>query len=233
MQDRRDETDASARPLRRDAVINRERISAAARELFAERGLEASLADIAELANVGLGTIYRNFKDKDDLIASLLEEKLEIISTIIADVEGLDTGWAAFSALVERLIESFVADRSLEEIMLSDDGHRYARTTLDALAPGASRIIERAKLEGSLRGEIEFNDLPMILMMLKGIVDVTAIVNPGKWRRYMQILLSGLSANGDVRLDTEPLSDEQLSELSANAVARRLFRGRVTPSTSD
>ena len=224
----------STRPLRRDAAVNRDRVFAAARELFAEQGLDASLADIAERANVGLGTIYRNFKDKDDLIASLLDEKLALISQVVADAEGLASGWASFCALVERLIESFVADRSLEEIMLSEDGHRYAREALAQLAPGATRIMERAKAEQSLRREIEFNDLPMILVMVKGTAEIAAPVDDRLWRRYLQIVLNGLATHAEpVALDTAPLSEAQFRVLSSITPARRFDRVRSLPNARD
>lgn len=223
----------TVRPQRRDAALNRGRIFVAARELFAEQGLEASLADIAERANVGLGTIYRNFKDKDDLVASLLDEKLAVIATIVDDVESLETGWRAFCALVERLIESFVADRSLEEIMLSEEGHRYAREALAHLAPGATRIMDRAKREDSLRHDIEFNDLPMILVMVKGSAQVGAPVDTEVWRRYLQIVLSGLATHAEqVELDTPPLSDEQLRVLSSIPPLRRIERLRPRRATT-
>ena len=63
-------------PLRSDAERNRQRILAAAAEVFAERGLDVSLDDIAAAAGVGVGTVYRRFPDKDALIDALFEEKI-------------------------------------------------------------------------------------------------------------------------------------------------------------
>ena len=65
-----------ARPLRRDAELNRQRILAAAGELFAERGLAVTLDDIARHAGVGVGTVYRRYPDKELLIDALFEERL-------------------------------------------------------------------------------------------------------------------------------------------------------------
>ncbi|HEX7609109.1 MAG TPA: helix-turn-helix domain-containing protein, partial [Solirubrobacteraceae bacterium] len=62
---------AVERPLRRDAERNRQRVLAAARELFAERGLDVTLDDIARGAGVGVGTVYRRFPDKEQLIDAL------------------------------------------------------------------------------------------------------------------------------------------------------------------
>src|SRR5277367_1632927 len=68
---------AQVRPLRSDAAKNRERLLAAAGKVFAEKGLEASVADVARTAGVGMGTLYRRFPTKDSLIAALVIEVLE------------------------------------------------------------------------------------------------------------------------------------------------------------
>ena len=64
---------ASDRPLRRDAERNRLRILAAAREAFAEEGLSVTLDEIARRAGVGVGTVYRRFPDKEQLIDALFD----------------------------------------------------------------------------------------------------------------------------------------------------------------
>ena len=69
-------TSSSDRPLRRDAERNRQRILQAAAEVFAERGLSATMDDIAEHASVGVGTVYRRFPDKELLIDALFEERM-------------------------------------------------------------------------------------------------------------------------------------------------------------
>ena len=71
---------ASERPLRRDAERNRLRILQAAREVFADRGLDASLDQIAAHAGVGVGTVYRRFADKDALIDALFEERIDEVT---------------------------------------------------------------------------------------------------------------------------------------------------------
>ena len=65
------------RPLRRDASRNRERLLEAARELFAARGLDATMDEVARRAEVGVGTAYRRFRNRDDLIGALFEERLQ------------------------------------------------------------------------------------------------------------------------------------------------------------
>src|SRR3954470_22243281 len=70
------------RPLRKDAERNRQRIMAAAGQLFAEVGLAASLDAVAERAGVGVGTVYRRFPDKESLIDALFEERIDAVVAI-------------------------------------------------------------------------------------------------------------------------------------------------------
>src|SRR6188768_1525257 len=70
------------RPLRSDAERNRQRILQAAEEVFAARGLDASLDDIAAAAGVGVGTVYRRFPDKDALIDALFEDKIRRVHAL-------------------------------------------------------------------------------------------------------------------------------------------------------
>src|SRR6266540_4121388 len=89
-----------ARPRRADAERNRSRILAAASELFAERGLDASMPDLAERAGVGVGTVYRAFPDKDHLLGAVMAERLRwLAGEIEAAIEAEDP-WSAFTDVV-------------------------------------------------------------------------------------------------------------------------------------
>src|SRR3954471_12325462 len=104
-------TEARARELRADAQRNRERIIAAAVEVFAERGLEASTADIARRAGVGEATLFRRFPSKDDLIIAILAEHMdEVIATAEGCVAEPDP-WRAIERLFEAMVEQQVHDR--------------------------------------------------------------------------------------------------------------------------
>src|ERR1700761_4755874 len=95
----------SERPLRKDAERNRQRVLDAARELFAERGLGVSLDDIARHAGVGVGTVYRRFPDKEQLIDALFEERIgEMLSAAGESLEMPDP-WLALVRFLERALE--------------------------------------------------------------------------------------------------------------------------------
>src|SRR5487761_263657 len=70
---------APARPLRKDAARNRELLIAAARDVFAQRGIEASLDDVARRAGLGVGTAYRHFANKYELLTALMAQTIDEI----------------------------------------------------------------------------------------------------------------------------------------------------------
>src|SRR3954447_21654864 len=95
--------------LRSDAQRNLARILDAARDVFAERGLEASVADVAERAEVGTATIFRRFPTKDDLCAAIMQRELATTLAVVQEAPDLD-------AFVTTAIERFVGNRCLCEI---------------------------------------------------------------------------------------------------------------------
>src|SRR3954452_7770297 len=91
----------SDRSLRADAERNRERILAAAREVFAERGLDAPFDAIAQRAGVGQATLYRRFPRREDLIAACFAPKLAEYAEVLDDALALPDAWAGFCAFLK------------------------------------------------------------------------------------------------------------------------------------
>src|SRR5207248_4027407 len=103
------------RPLRADAERNRQRILDAARELFADRGLGVTLNDIAHHAGVGVGTVYRRFPDKKQLIDGLFEQRLEDLVALMDLAVSDPDPWRGLSGFLEHALELQAADRGLRE----------------------------------------------------------------------------------------------------------------------
>src|SRR6195952_3672740 len=104
------------RPLRKDAARNRERILGAAGEVFAERGLDVTLDDIARHAGVGVGTVYRRFADKDQLIEALFDRRLEQITELAQQSLAADDAFAGLVGFMTSSLELQAADRGLREL---------------------------------------------------------------------------------------------------------------------
>ena len=85
-------SNAAVRPLRSDAAKNRERLLKAAGRVFEEQGLEASVADVARAAGVGMGTFYRRFPTKDALIEALVTEVLAMTISMAKEAAGQPDG---------------------------------------------------------------------------------------------------------------------------------------------
>jgi AcrR family transcriptional regulator len=207
-------TTAQARPRRADAERNRARILAAASELFAERGLDASMPDLAERAGVGVGTVYRAFPDKDHLLGAVVAERLRWLAAEIEAATAAGDPWAAFTEVIWKGAALHVKDRAFHQCMraaLELPEVREARgRTLDAF----QRLIERAQAAGVMRGDVVAEDVPMLLAG----VGLSRQDGPGAaWERHLAVVIDGLRADGAHPLPSRPLTREQL-----NAIVREL-----------
>src|SRR3954464_11040589 len=109
-------SELSARPLRRDAERNRQRILAPAGELFTEGGLGVTLDDIAHHAGVGVGTVYRRFRDKEELIDALFDERMEAVLTAAEEALAADDPWLGLEGFFVSIFALQAADRGLREL---------------------------------------------------------------------------------------------------------------------
>ncbi|MCW3014377.1 MAG: transcriptional regulator, TetR family [Solirubrobacterales bacterium] len=204
------------RPLRKDAERNRLRILEAAQEVFADRGLGASLDDIAHHAGVGVGTVYRRFPDKDALIDALFEQRLEEFTAMaLAALDNPDP-WEGLTAFLEQAAGMQASDRGLKELLInSPHGRQRITSVRDRITPLVNEVVARAQESGALRADIGHQDLPMINMMLITIADAARDVQPDLWRRYLAIVLDGLRAQPTTptALPVVHLEDEQLDSV--------------------
>src|SRR5688500_15703282 len=141
--------DAAERPLRADAERNRQRILAAAAALFAERGVDVSIDDIAAAARVGIGTLYGRFPDRDALIDALFEEKLARMAAMTTAALEIEDPWEAFETFFRAAANLQARDRGLHEVLLSADrGHERVAAIRNTIRPVAMRLVRRAKEAG-------------------------------------------------------------------------------------
>ena len=186
----------SQRPLRRDAERNRQRILDAARVVFAERGLSGSHDDIAREAGVGVGTVYRRFPDKEQLIDALFEARIEEIVDIARAAVDHPDPWEALVGYLVRMQELQSEDRGLKEILLGGArGPERAVAARALIVPLVAQILQRAKDAGVVRRDIELTDLPLIQLAIGTVAEASRDVAPDVWRRTMTLVLDGLRAD--------------------------------------
>src|ERR1700733_1290143 len=186
------------RPLRRDAERNRQRILAAAAEVFTERGLDATLDDVARAAGVGVGTVYRRFPDKEALVAALFRERVDNLVTVAEEACAAPDPWQAVVSYLEYAAAAMAGDLGLRQLMMFGTYDRdqvcYAR---DRMRPVITKLVERAQASGDLRQDFEATDVKMIAFMLASLAEYAAAVPPRVWRRYLAMLIDGLRPSRD------------------------------------
>ncbi len=206
-------TENLGRPLRADAERNRRRILVAAAEVFARRGLDAGLDEIARHAGVGTGTVYRRFPDKALLIDALFESRVDDLLELTRTGLEADDPWAGLVYFLERSIEMQQADRGLKEALFGGGPHgtpagEAFTQKADRLIPAITALVDRAKDAGQLRSDVTVTDLAVMQFMLHGVGALAAAVEPELWRRQFALLLDGLRAD---RPQTTPLPLNALS----------------------
>lgn len=191
--DERMDTLAPERPLRRDAERNRQRILESARVLFAERGLGVSLDDIARHADVGVGTVYRRFPDKEQLIDALFEDRVGEILAIANESLAMAEPWRALADFLERSMELQVEDRGLKELLCgTTTAHARIERARVQIQPLIEAVLRRAQQAGVVRQDISVSDLVLLQHAIGEAGEYTREVAPEAWRRVMLIALDGL-----------------------------------------
>jgi AcrR family transcriptional regulator len=183
----------SERPLRRDAERNRQRILDAARVVFADRGLSGSHDEIAREAGVGVGTVYRRFPDKEQLIDALFEARIQEMADVARAATEHPDPWEALVGFLTRVQELQSQDRGLKELVLGGSrGAERGAAARALIAPLAAQILERAKDAGVVRSDVELTDIPMIQLAIGTIAEASRDIAPDVWRRMMTLVIDGL-----------------------------------------
>jgi len=188
-------TGPDGRPLRKDAEANRGRLLQAAAELFAERGLQVTLNDIARHAGVGVGTAYRRFANKEEVIDALFEQRLEQVAVIGEHALAEPDPWRGLVTYLEQILRLQLNDRGLTGIINhpSLGQHRLAEAS-ERIGPVLNQLVDRARQHGSLRDGLAGTDIVFLQLALDAIMDATREVTPQLYRRYLAIFLDGIRA---------------------------------------
>ncbi len=186
--------EAATFPKRADALRNRERVVAAAAAVFAERGIEAGVPDIAARAGVGKATVYRSFPSKEHLIAAVVMEKLADLERRARERLDHPDPWQALVELVEDDAARQCVDRSVSSAL-------HAGVAADLLAgPRASmwdaidQLMDRAKAQGTMRPDVTAADLRVLWIGVARVLTADGIEDAAVWRRYCVLALGALRA---------------------------------------
>ena len=182
---------------RRDARRNHERLLVEARALFAERGIDAPLDELATRAGVGAGTVYRHYPSRDALVRELYDTAVGDLHDLAPEILGAETGWRSVELYLERLAAWVAESPYLPAIMRRmaelDPTYRPGAEFADAIAG----LVARAQAEGSLRDDVTGVDLSVLVDMLGSVGQYGGAYLP-YWRRQLTIVLDGLRARPDL-----------------------------------
>lgn len=203
-------------PRRRDARRNWDLLVGAAREVFAEQGLEAPLDVIARRAGVGNATLYRNFPTRAALVDAVFRDLLTGTMTAGEEARKAPDAWAALNAYLRAVFVTLAADRGANDLMTTHlEGvealqavHAHNRETMDVL-------LSRGREQGTIRADVTTEDVLFALAALgRAIPALTTATTPEAWHRPLALLLAGLRTQPTTpRLPAPPLTAEQLGSV--------------------
>jgi AcrR family transcriptional regulator len=183
----------TGRPLRRDAERNRQRILKAASEVFTECGLDVSLDEVARQAGVGVGTVYRRFPTKEELVEALFVDRVEAIAAVAERAAEEPDPWTGLVSFMEQMAGALAGDLGLRQMLMfatyGQDRVAYAR---QRNAPLIEKLVERAQAAGQVRPDLRTTDIPFIIFVLTEAAQITRHARPDLWRRYLALIIDGM-----------------------------------------
>jgi AcrR family transcriptional regulator len=206
----------AARAPRRDRARNREALLAAAREVFAEHGLGASLQQVARDAGVAIGTLYRHFPTRDDLLVAVFADKLKLVADAGEQALAGPDPWEGFVRFVETLCALAAEDLGFNELTSIDRPARGGAATVRARIHQLwQRLLTRAQEAGALRADLTLNDMFVLLWSQSRIIEATYGVAPRAWRRHLYLMLDAYRAERATPLPEPALSRAQMEQATA------------------
>ena len=170
--------------LRADARRNLERVLDAATEVFAASGPDASIDDIARLAGVGHGTVFRRFPTKDDLMYAVIERHIAQVTALAEEALASDDPGEAFFDFAQRAAELMMSSPGVHKCVVHC-GQKPGAAELDELS---AKLVSRAQRAGAVRRDVKPADVQRLVR------SALTSAPPGQWKRYLGIVLDGLRA---------------------------------------
>jgi AcrR family transcriptional regulator len=181
------------RPKRADARRNYDKVIGAAREAFAESGVSASLEEIARRAEVGIGTLYRNFPNRQALLEAVYVDELEGLCASARDLDGMEP-WDALSSWMRKFVGYMATKQALAAELLQyvDRDAPLFQSCRGALYAAGDPLVERAQAAKVVRADTNLSE---IIQMVGGIAKIQT-AEPGQVEHILDIALDGLRYRG-------------------------------------
>jgi AcrR family transcriptional regulator len=191
--------------LRADAERNRARVLRAAAAVIAREGVNVGVDAIAREAGVGVGTIYRRFASKDDLVHAILTDHTDHTLTELAQATAVDDPWEALAAAMHVLARRFAENQGMFDAVAAAGGMLVLLEARSRLLAALEPVRDRARKAGVIRPDVTATDLLPLASMVTRLSASTREADPGIWERFLAVVLDGLRPEAASPLPRAPL----------------------------
>jgi AcrR family transcriptional regulator len=182
------------RALRADAARNRERILVAAQQVFSERGLGASVAEVAREAGVGKATVFRSYPTKDHLIAAIACDRVRWIEDLVTRALAQPDAWAAFRDLLADLAHRHATDLTHLEALARDTDAPLLTEARRAANGALRRLMDKAKRQGAMRADATPEDIRTLFQGVTHAMTEEERHDVEGWARWAELFANALRA---------------------------------------
>ncbi|MDV7136411.1 TetR/AcrR family transcriptional regulator [Williamsia muralis] len=206
-------TVVEGKALRRDAAENRRRILTAAEMVFSERGLDAGVDEIARVAGVGMGTLYRRFATKEALISELVRDMfVDLVDMAAATLqvpggEGLEQLLYGTGALQ-------ASHRGCLSRLWNDDQTTAMKNEYRRII---AQLLVLAKDAGRIRRDVTHTDIDLTFWAIRGVIETTRGVSDTAWRRHLAVVIAGMRPGAE-NFAEPPVDEHDVARAKSRSV---------------
>lgn len=198
-------------PRRRDAQERHKRLIAAAQREFAARGVDASLERIARDAGVAIGTLYRHFPTRLDLLMAAFEPRLQEFLDGAHNALEMNDPWEGFVYYLENLFRVQAGDRGFNDFLSRRfPGSADTERIHDQMCQQIENVLTRAQEAGEARPDITQADIVNLIWSNGRMIDATSATAPNAWRRHLYLMLDAYRAERAHPIPEPPMTEAQL-----------------------
>jgi AcrR family transcriptional regulator len=214
-------TESRTPTLRADAERNRRRLIDAAAELFAERGIEVTVAEIRERAGVGQGTVFRHFPTKEHLMAEVMRERMASLTALATASLEADDPVEGLRDFMVAAAESKAVDQEIYRLICETNAlpAEDERALRRELVGHVDQLLRRAQEAGAIRADVQAEDILLLETAARQAGEALGGVAPQLWRRYLDIVVDGLRTEGAHPLSHPAPTDAQFDAVKVSRAA--------------